>query len=97
MRRADGGECGEDGVVLGADRRENVVHGGDEDVGDLRERVDLRLARPGGLHRAHRLDDARLGLADEDGVDHRRERQRVGEGERPAGDDERMAPVAIAP
>ena len=68
---------------------------GNEDVRDLREgvpgrRCDARSPRSCGY-----VDDDDLGLADDDRVAERRERQRVREGEGTACEDERVTLVAL--
>ena len=73
VRRADRRVRGQHRVVLRADRREVRVAGRDEDVRDLPRGASSCASRvPGALDRAHRVDDARVGLADDDGVDDRR-------------------------
>ena len=72
--------------------------GRDEDVRERRQAIELARAPPGaadGLELAQHLDGDRLGLADDDGVDQPGERERVGEGEGTAGEEERVALVAV--
>ena len=87
---------GQDRVVLRAYWGQIFVARPDEDVGNLGEAVELRLARAARLGRADRRHHARIGLADDDRVDDSGEGHRVGERERPARDDERVAGIAVA-
>ena len=70
---------------------------GTKTCGICREAVELGLASSASLRREHRRHDARVGLSDDDRVDDPGERHGVGERERPAGEDERMASVAFPP
>ena len=72
--------------------------GRDEDVRERRQAIELARAPPGaadGLELAQHVDGDRLGLADDDGVDQPGEWERVGEGEGTAGEEERVALVAV--